>query len=374
MLQEDQIAFLNIIRCVVCGESLQEFISFDWRSVLGLGQKNRLEPIVFAAARKSDNVPPELMNSMERAYYAAIAHDVQQRNSMQRIYDAFEESGIPYAPMKGAILKADYPASHLRFMCDVDLCVRREDRETIRACMDSLGAMRTGESAGDDIYLLGGTGVEPQALLLYRLEDGQIINYPDWSFVDEERNRLTEEGFALNLIGHCVGDMRKGGPGLRYVLDLWVYRHRHAPQPDWNLVYARLEQDGILRAAQNLFDLSEYLFGDGERTDLMEEMAEYILSSSLYGNAERAKSTEVALSGGRGGAIAHQLFRDREDYENRYPWVKGRPWLMPAAWVARVVHSLCTHGRLLPQWLKEVRSVSRSEAEEQRARLKRFGL
>jgi hypothetical protein len=63
--------------------------------------------------------------------------------------------------------------------------------------------------------------------------------------VDEGRNRLTEEGFALNLVGHTVGEMRKGGPGIRYVLDLWVYRHLHEPQPVWDAVLGRLGRDGM---------------------------------------------------------------------------------------------------------------------------------
>lgn len=370
----NQTDFLSIVSNAVCGREEPLSPNPDWLGIWRLALRNHLEAIVQSFARAHGGAPSELLAQMEQAYYAAVAHDVQQRATINSIVAALRNSGIPYAPMKGCVLKNDYPASHLRFMCDVDLYIRVEDRGRADVCLREIGAMRTGESAGDGTYVIANTGLEPQSMLCYRLEHGQIVHYPDWSLVDEERNCLTEEGFALNLIGHCVGDIRKGGPGLRYVLDLWVYRHRHQTQPDWEFVYDRLRHDGIYDAAKNLLDLSEYLFGNGVPSPLMEEMADYVMSTSLYGDATRASTTEVALSGGRGGAIAHQVFRDRADYENRYPWLAGRPWLLPAAWVIRAGHVIRTRPQTVLGWLRGTESVSRSEADAQRDRIKRFGL
>jgi len=42
--------------------------------------------------------------------------------------------------------------------------------------------------------------------LLYRKTNAGIENCPDWSFVDKEKDMLTEEGYVLNLIGHAIHD------------------------------------------------------------------------------------------------------------------------------------------------------------------------
>lgn len=53
---------------------------------------------------------------------------------------------------------------------------------------------------------------------------GGIENYPDWAFVDEEKNRLTEKRYALNLLGHAVHDLAFGGSGIRLFQSLKKHR------------------------------------------------------------------------------------------------------------------------------------------------------
>lgn len=209
---------------------------------------------------------------------------------------------------------------------------------------------------------------------MYRNIKHGIENYPDWKFVDEKSNRLTEEGYALNLIEHVVGDLAKSGPGIRYILDLWVYRHRHQPQPDWDAVMDRLREDGIADAAKNLLDLSEYLFSDGAGTELMKEMAEYILAGELYGNSTRSTATEVARAGGKGKAVLRQLFRNRTEFENQYPWLHKHPYLLPFAWVLRIVNNLRRNRKTITSWVEDMKNTSKEETIRQQEKLKRFGL
>ena len=85
-------------------------------------------------------------------------------------------------------------------------------------------------------------------------------------------------------------------------------------------------------------------------------------------------AAQVARAGGKSGAAAKQFFRNRKDYENRYPWLKKAPFLLPVAWGMRACKSLKTHGDVIRKWRKDVRSLSKEEVRAQKDRMKRWGV
>lgn len=357
------------MRSVVCRDGTPVPPDADWAALWKLAKKNHLETIVYTA------MPPEEGEAVKAEFFRMAGRSVRQEHLLGEIEKALSREGVPYALMKGSVLKYDYPEMHYRFMSDMDLYIRPEDRTRIRRAMESISGSLSGTESGDHQFVFpGGLGVEFHGRLLYRRTKQGIENYPDWSFVDESRNRLTEEGYALNILGHAVYDLSRSGPGIRYILDLWVYRNRRPAQPDWEIVRQRLRADGIERAAQNLLDLSEYLFGSGEETELLGEMADYILAGGLYGDARRGAAAEAAKAGSRAMAIPRQVFRTRTEYENRYPWLKKYPLLLPAAWVMRMTASIRGNRGRIKAWLAGMKTVSKSSADDLRETLTRFGL
>lgn len=144
----------------------------------------------------------------------------------------------------------------------------------------------------------------------------------------------------------------------------------HQPQPNWQAVNERLIRDNIFEAAQNLLNLSEYLFGSGEEIPLMAEMADYVLKGGLHGDYKRGLASQVA----NGKALRKQLFRNRTEFENQYPWLKMYPLLLPIAWMMRIIRNLKRHKKIIGRWRKGINAVSTRDAELQRQALMRFGL
>lgn len=361
---------IHILRKVI-GQPFKLEEPIDWLSVWDLAQRHHLEALVYKV--DIDIIPDELQKEMSKTYAWTQSRTVLQGHYLQAIETALSNANIPYALQKGSILRNDYPNSFMRFMSDIDIYIRPEDRARIRTCMDSIGGVFKGTESGDEQFLFGNkVGVEFHGRLLYRKTDAGIENYPDWSFVDEKRNRLTEEGFALNLIGHVVHDLAGGGPGIRYILDLWIYKNRHQPQPDWKVVDERLRVDGIYEAAHNLLKLSEYIFGSGAETPLMLEMTEYVLKGGLHGDYKRGIAAEAGR--GRGAAIKSQVFRNRVEYENRYPWLKKYPYLLPVAWIIRIAASCRWNRNIIKSWLQGMKNIPQDMIDEQKLRLEKYGL
>lgn len=364
---------IALLRRAVCGGALPEG-PFDWDSLLLLAKRHRVEALLQYALNGAPGVPNHVRERLQNAWRHALMQDARQEYTARVIGEALAAQSIPYAPMKGLVLKEHYPSRELRCMSDLDFYIRPEDRGRIRAVMESLGAVVASTDSGDVNYEMPGRVlVEFHGLLLYRAGVGGVENYADWTCVVPGENRLTEEGYALNLIGHVIYNLAQAGCGARFVLDLWVYRNRHPAQPDWDAVFARLKADGLDRVAQNLLDLSEYWFGSGTGPELLDELGAYMLEGGLYGMGRRATLSAAGFHGGRLGAVKMQLFRSRGEFENRYPWLKKHPYLLPAAWVMRAVTSFRTHRDAVQSWTRQLSRDDREAIREQKERLQRFG-
>ena len=366
--------FIQLIRAAMgCSYHISDCI--DWNDIWNSAISNHMEGLIFEACRMVQGVPEGLLAKMKACHNQMLAKTVLQGHCIDKLEKVLSEAHIHYGIQKGGILRQDYPKLTMRFMTDIDFYIRAEDRKLIRKAMLEDGFRFRNMESGDEQYCMtDSVGIEFHGRLLYRRVKNGIENYPCWDYVDENANRLTEEGYALNMIGHAVYDLSKGGPGIRYILDLWVYRHRHPQQPDWAKVEEVLKKDGIYEAAKNLMDLSEYLFGNGQRTELLEEMAEYVMQCGLHGSAMREAVSELALTGNRFSALCKQVFRNRAEFENRYPWLKKKPFLLPAAWVIRLGDSFKRHGEDISNWKKQGRTFTPEDIREQGERLSRFGL
>lgn len=368
-MTETEKQFVQILRSAVKNTSLPE--TADWDAVWKLACRNHLEAMVFEKLKNNRSVHPEIQEQMHAAYNQMVAREIVLDHTLKQIEDNLTAAGIHYAILKGGILKTDYPVRFTRYMSDIDLYIKPEDRHSIRKVIEKAGGVLNGSDSGDEQFLFWNQiEVEFHGGLCYKKAKGGIENYPEWEFVDESRNRLSEEGYALNLLGHAVHDLAGSGPGIRYILDLWVYRHLHQPQPDWEFVNDRLKKDGVYAVAQNLLDLSEYLFGDGEESPLMTELADYILEGGLYGSYRRGLISQAA----GGNAMLKQIFRSRTEFENRYPWLKNVPFLLPAAWVMRLFQSFRGNRITIKRWFSGMNTISTDETEAQKEALSRFGL
>lgn len=365
--------FVALLRCGGCGGEMPAG-PFDWESILYLAKRHRVEGLLHFALKNAEEVPDAVRERLQNEWRRALVQDARQEHDARLIGDALATQQIPFAPMKGLVLKNDYPSRELRWMSDLDFYILPEDRERIHAVMESLDAVVASTDSGDINYAMpGNVCVEFHGMLLYRAGSGGVGGYSDWSRVMANENRLTEEGYALNLIGHVAYNLAHAGCGARFILDLWVYRHKHPSQPDWNKVMDRLKQDGLDHIAQNVLDLSEYWFGDGLGSELLDELGAYVLEGGLYGLRKRDALSSAGFHGGKLGAIRTQLFRSRDEFENRYPWLKKYPFLLPVAWVMRGAKSLQTHRVAMGRWTRQLNQNNGKEIEEQKARLKRFG-
>lgn len=368
---------IGALRRSVAGTIEDLSLDADWRKLLQLAQMHMLLPMLYDGLRKVpadwEQVPEGAQQILYRSFLKATYQDVQMEILAQKLREKLMQGNVPHIFLKGVVLKHSYPVPALRTMCDLDVLVHTEDYPAIDRIAEALGGVLShGDGNHHNFRFPGGVEVEFHPNLLHHATPvGTGIN-PGWQYA--EGNTLTPEGFYLNTLCHLANHFVAGGVGVRFVLDVWVNRHLHKPAFDREIVDRELTKIGLLEFARNIEALSDWWFGDGEGTPLLEELGLYILTSGSHGQTERAVLNAVSLSGGKGKALLGKVFYPKEELEDRFPWCKGKPWLLPAAWCTRAFRAVTRHGSHIRTWGEKTGSVTREQVTAQQEKLRRFGI
>ena len=347
----------------------------QWQQLHGLLKRNKLESLAFTVLQAEPKLPEKLKEILEQRQLKDVILDTRQQHLLALLRQALKEKGIPFAMVKGAYLKQDYPQSYLRFMSDIDLIIEPERKDEVESCIRDMGGVFHGYDGNDAIFIMpGNVTLETHRYLFFRREKTGIVPCSDWRYLDREKNELTEEGFALQMICHLLSNLCKAGLGIRYVMDLWIYRHRHSAQPDWEKVMAQLNAWGLEKVAQNVIALSEYWFTRNDGTPFfLPELEQAVLESSLYGKSGQGAINNMGMAGSKGAAVAHHVFLSREELHKRFPWSKKSDLLLPAAWAARAGQTLVYHSSTVKSWLKKLAKTDNAQIDAQRAYLEKLG-
>lgn len=366
----------------VSGTTEKLSLSVDWEELLRLAKGHMLLPLLYDGLQKAgvwEQVPQNVAKTLEKACIQAVYQDAQMEYCRQKLEAKLKEEKIPYVFLKGAVLKYDYPDPSLRTMCDMDVLVRTENYPQIdRIAQDLRGEAGHSDGNHRNYHFPSGVEVEFHPNLIHQdTPVGTDIN-PGWQYTEQTPDgiRMTEEGIYLNTLCHLANHFVLGGVGVRFVLDVWVNRHLRKEPIDREKVENELSAFGLLDFAKNIEALAECWFGAGESSPLLEELGEYILTSGSHGRTDRAVLNSVTLSkgGSRASALWGKIFHSRAEMEDRFPWCKGKPLLLPIAWCVRAFRAVTKRGKLIFHWSKETSKVTKSQAKAQKEMLTRFGI
>ena len=378
----EQALLISAVKASVCGVSVTHGAEPDWNEFIKLASRHGLSAMAYDGLQKSNYPLPEKVGQvMHNHYMQAIFRDMRQEHLKTQLQAALVEADIKHIFLKGSVLKAAYPVPALRTMCDMDILVYAADFGKIDSIAKELGGKTApGDGNHRNYTFPGGVAVEFHPNLLHHATPiGTGIN-PGWQYAKKDSptcsGALTEEGFYLNTICHLANHFVAGGVGVRFVLDVWINRHLRKPEANRAFVEAELTRFGLLDFAQKIEQLADAWFGEQPMSPQLEELGEYILTSGSHGTTDRAMLNALSLSpgGNQFSALMKKAFYPRAELEDRFPWCKGKPLLLPAAWCARAYNAITQHGNIIINWSKETGKISKTEVIENQERLRRFGI
>ena len=345
---------LKAVKCKLHGEPCDVK---DLPKTLALAKRHSVLNMVAEDALKAEL--PEQVRAKLLTYYAEF---LRQQESLayaaEILFAKLEEHQIPYMPLKGYYLKKLYPDPLLRSCCDLDVWFEPSRTKEVKKLMEELGFSL--KSSGDNhmFHTLGTASVE----MHYSL--GKVPSCPDYyadvlprlKNVSGSLYNFTDEDFYIFVIVHLYKHFKGGGTGIRSIADVYLYIEKHALDREY--LRGEFEKLQLVAFEEKLRALALRWFGDGEPLE-NEPLAEYILSSGVYGTVKNATVNGAAQHGKR-GYFLKRAFPEVATMKKIFPVLEKCILLLPFCYMWRLIKAVFTK----PQAVKSSLSSFKSADEE----------
>lgn len=374
-MNDAQRLFLQILSLALQDKQLppEEYAASTWHEVLELAQLHSLLPVVLHAAGSVPSLTAlpdaELYRKRGRRH---VVLQVMKTRAFLALYSRLTEQGLRPLVVKGLICRSLYPQGDLRLSSDEDILIEPQQVELCHSVMVSCGLTtempaEQRQTAQEITYVQPGGGLRVEVHT--RLFPPEAAAYGHWNgwFAQAGENAVVhrENGqniytlghteHLLYLLCHAFKHFLHSGFGIRQVCDILLYTRAWGREIDWVQVRracSQIRAEGFVAALYRLgknhlaIDSvsagfpAEWLAAAQEETALLEDL----LSGGVYGGAtmSRRHSSNITLqaaapAGKDRGGLRRSLFPPAEALCGRYPYLQKHAWLLPAAWVQRVV-------------------------------------
>lgn len=315
-----------------------------------------------------------------------VRHTVYRIIRMEHEYDMIcrllEENGIPFIPLKGAVLSGLYPESWMRTSCDIDILVQKEHVETATELFVEKLHYTKGKRTYHDLSLYTPSHVHLELHHLVMDEAESKEFGPIFSRIWEEAYLkpgfthqfcMPDEIFYFYHVAHMVKHFRKGGCGIKPVLDLWILNHK--VEFDREARDRMLADGGLLVFEKAALALSEAWFANKAHDSLTIQLEQYILAGGSYGNLKNTVSFSRVKEGNRFCSVLAMVFPAYEVMRYHYPILQKAKWALPVFYFVRCVQFLFSGGaKRLIYVLKANRHMSDDDISAAGSMIERLGL
>lgn len=326
----------------------------DYDELYKLSSAHNLSAVMFCVINTAENrdvVPQAAFKRFENDFMEAVIRYDFQSKLIAEIGSLCENAGIECAFFKGAAIRDLFPTPQARIMGDIDVLIDAENRDRFKALLTSNGFKC--ENANGNVYEYTKDGLLTEAHT--KIISGKIGTHDLESAFDGAINHAAFDGtngeldasyhFAY-MIAHLAHHFWFYGAGVKLILDLAVMLNRC--EIDLDSVFGYLEACGLTDFAKVIITVTHKWFGCGQDFGVdTAKTEEFLLSFGAFGNVNRNKAAvitrkDMESGGSEGGTKLRLLFPSYSKVRNipYIPFIDGRPYLLPAAWVYRIYYNL----------------------------------
>ncbi len=338
----------SLLRAEVCGDAVskEDIGSFSeelLEEVYALSKKHDLAHVVGNALSKlgalGDN---EISQKFKKVAMQAVYRYVRLNSEYHKICRTLEEEQIPFIPLKGSVLRNNYPEPWMRTSCDIDILVEVECLESAVKALVKKQGYRDGGKGPHDVSLFSFNGVHLE-LHYSTIEEGRVSESQKvlsqyWADARSVAERsfmwqVSDEMFYFYHIAHMAKHVEIGGCGIRPFLDLWILNHR--VEYDRKKREKLLSEGGLLTFALVAEDLAEVWFSGEEANPKSQYFERFILEGGVYGNLQNQVAVQQTKKGSKLKYALYKIFLPYDTIKFHYPILQKHKWLTPAFEVVR---------------------------------------
>ncbi len=359
--------FLSILSSYVNGKTNNyTFTREECIYLASLAYKQGLGSIFYKAVESIKCFDEEALYKLSEYYNKSLFMCAARNESLFRISSAFENFGVDFIILKGAVFQNYYPSPELRVMSDIDFLIKDEYRNKVKEILVSLGINFIEENSYQDIYKdCNGIIIEVHhALWGYGLEKTTLYSKL-WSSVNQAKNSnhtfvMSDNDKYIFLITHMYKHFCCSGVGLRPLFDIWFFLQEKENLLDFSYIRSELSVLGEELFERKILELVKCIFLDKEKNDDLKLIEDYLFRCNTHGTTK----ISVASSMVKTSKTKHFFIRIFPPYSfmvRRYDILKKFPILLPFFWIFRIV-VFPFNKRSLKNNVNKLKSISEDES------------
>lgn len=316
-------------------------------------------------------------NALDNSVKKTMLFDAERK----KLLKFFDDNGIWYMPLKGALLNGFYKSYGTREFADNDILVDPERTDDAKEYLLSCGyEFRSDEFSADEYSKQPFFNFEIHRALI----DESVEFEKAFAYYKDVKKRLvkdsgnkygyhfTDDDYYIFFIFHAFKHYDSRGTGFRTVADEYVILSSDKLKLDFGYISKELEKLGIAEFEERLRELAVSLFSEPELTeenlrDLSaetREMLEFILSCNTFGQMENLFKKDLeSISNGKKPSKAkywlRRVFPPRSRFKYSNPFVYKHIIVYPFFLSYRMIANPIRHRRYLKKEIKAVKNISK---------------
>lgn len=385
-MKQSHIGILTLLKSAIIQQKIALPEGFQLQDANDHINQHHIASLIYEGALLC-NIPQNDIRLLQlfQKYCKALQVSERQLRELERIYNAFEENGIDYMPLKGCKMKALYPKPELRNMGDADILIRTEQYDKIRSVMQSLQFTEGEETVHELVWKSDALYLELHKHLIPSYNRDFYGYFGEgWARAKLLRGTqytMTPEDEFIFLFTHFAKHYRDGGIGCRHVVDLWVFLRSH-PELDLDYIQTELKKLQLLDFYRNIRRLISTWFEDQESDSRTDFLTEFIFASGSFGQIEnrvlsravRDANHSVLGFSGKLLYLWQTAFPGIKILREKYTILKKHPYMLPLVWLIRPFYKVLFEWRSLRQQQRNLAAFDEDGMENHQKMLHYVGL
>ncbi len=340
----------------------------DWEYIYSKSVEQNIVGLLFTAIVKlPEKFKPKehLLSLWKKKMIETVAATSKQYLEFERINKVALEANKIIIALKGAHIRKAYPVPELRTMGDFDVLVDKKNIGIIKSIFKN-----NGYNVNKDLFGITADNINAHWEIFISLEQEFVSNSDYWNQelfknIEFEDNCYTLKPtyFLAHMIVHTGRHFVETGAGIRNLCDIALYVNINKDRIDFLKLkdiccsqnFAKM-YNYILNAVSDWYrvDLSEINF-DRKET---EKFMEYFLLNGIFGRHDNVLLRQFSLDereNSRG--LKRLFFPPVSTLQNRYKYLKKYPFLLPIAWLQRIIYGKFGKKIKITRMLKDLHSA-----------------
>ena len=381
-MEIESLFLLDVLKSFIQEEKLNFDTNIDLSKLLQLTGIHGLTGVLgYVVIQNPSEKTEGIIQFLKKTSLASIANSLQRIDKANRFVERLNEAGIDHMVFKGYIVRNYYPVPELRSFGDIDILIKPEAREKCHKLLLELEYdVKTDWEPVYSYY----KEIEYYELHteLMEIDVSEKADYKGyfkavWEHTKQVSAHTYEpepEFHFIYLLTHIAKHICGSGAGIRMYLDLALFIKHFGNSIDW--VYIGKELDNLkltgfanmaLTVVERYFCVKSPLPLHKIEEDIFQSFMEYTMAGGVFGHFGR-DSGLISLKNSsrnddnisRTNTIIRRLFPPAATIESRYTYLQGNHWLLPVAWVHRIL-------RTREKWdshTREMKSIISTDPDE----------